>query len=147
MTLLRTKAYDFSFFAAVLASPVVVDGIAFLITTAGDNPASVKADTLFTYLCSTATRNVSSALVVTTTVTLGTTTPSSYILSDNVVDAAGNATAVGTRSVNVTVLMDNISQPTIGGLFHQTSTQSSVSNYLGCSRIYVSRQPNKALDV
>jgi hypothetical protein len=75
------------------------------------------------------------------------TKPGSYSLSDNVVDAAGNATAVGTRSVNVTVLMDNISQPTIGGLFHQTSTQSSVTNYLGCSRIYISRHLNKALDV
>ena len=82
----------------------VSDTSAPVLTLNGSNPQTVEANTAYTELGATANDSVDgdlSANVVINTTALNPSTPGSYVVTYNVSDAAGNAAAQLTRTVNV----------------------------------------------
>jgi len=85
------------------------------ITLTGDNPQTIEVGTAYTELGATAQDNVDgniSANITTDASAVDTSTIGSYSVTYNVTDAAGNAAATQTRTVNVIAVPD-ISAPII----------------------------------
>ena len=85
---------------------VVPDTVPPVITLLGDNPQVILTGTAYTELGATATDNVDgdiTASIVIDASAVDTSTPGSYTVTYNVMDAAGNAATEVTRTVNVVV--------------------------------------------
>ncbi len=90
---------------------VVPDTVPPVITLLGDNPQVITTGTAYTELGATATDNVDgdiTASIVIDASAVDTSTPGSYTVTYNVMDAAGNAATEVTRTVNIVVPPDTV---------------------------------------
>ncbi|MCP4414167.1 MAG: DUF5011 domain-containing protein [Gammaproteobacteria bacterium] len=93
---------------AVTRTVTVTDMTAPVITLIGDAPMEVRFGVSFTDPGATVTDNVDSELIAIVTGTVDTSTAGTYTLEYNVMDAAGNAATLVTRTVNVLPLADKL---------------------------------------
>ncbi len=134
-------------------NPLPTDTTAPVITVLGDNPASVIVGSTYTDAGATATDNVDSNVIVTSTGSVNTAVIGTYIITYTATDSSGNS-ATATRTVNVvdtttpviTLLGNNPASVVVGSTYTDAGATAS-DNVDGdiTSKIVVTNPVNTAV--